>query len=408
VFRYKGQQTSAQSVGQDLSVKAVLTGRIVQRGDQLSIYVGLENAADNSHIWGEQYNRHVSDILAIQDEISRIVTEKLSVRINEDDRRRLAKRATDDVQAYQLYLRGQWFLNQLTSDGKRQALACFEQAIAIDPNYGLAYSGLADIYVLSIGSPEETYLKAEAAAKKALQLDPTLGEAHTTLGFIKSHYERDWAGAEAEYKRAIELKPNYATAHHYYADQLAALGEFDRAFPILQRAAELDPLAPIINADIGAFFFFAREYDKSIEHLRKTTQQFPDFWPGHYYLAWAYTQKKMYSDALSEYQQALTLSKGHSMVLAMTGYTYGMSGRKTEALKILKQLQAKNPDQYVPPLRFAVVYTGLGNKDKAFEWLNTACDKRDLLVIYMKVLPFFDALRNDRRFPVLLKRLNLA
>ena len=408
VFRYKGQQTSAHAVGEELSVKAVLSGRIVLRGNDVSISVVLENAADNSHIWGEQYNRQVSDIFTIQDEISRIVTEKLRVRISDEVRRRLAQRATNDVEAYQLYLKGRWFWNQRTADGKRQALACFEKAIGIDPNYALAYVGLADIYVITMAPPEGSYEKAKAAATRALELDPTLGEAHATLGFIKSHYERDWAGGEAEFKRAIELNPNHPTTHHWYADQLQARGQFDGASQELQRAADLDPFSPIINTGMGINLFFKGDYDNSIEHLRRSSQQFPDFWPAHYYLGWAYTQKKMYSTALSEYQQASTLSKGHSMVLAMTGYTYGVSGRRAEALKVLKELEARTSREYVPPLRFAMVHTALGNKDKAFEWLNKACDQRDILVIYLKVSPFFETLRNDSRFLMLLRRLDLA
>jgi len=408
VFRYKGQQTTAQTVGADLNVKAVLTGRIVEVGNEVSISVVLENATDNTHIWGAQYNRKLSDIFAIQDEISRLVTEKLSVRISEDDRRRLAQRATSDVEAYQLYLKGRWFWNQRTGEGRRQALACFEKAIGIDPKYALAYAGLADIYALTGGPPEESYAKAKAAATKALELDATLGEAHATLGFIKSHYELDWTGADAEFKRAIELKPNYATAHHWYADQLQVQGHFDQALNELQRAAELDPFSPIISIDTGAIYFFKRDYDKAIELLRASSQRFPDFWAGHYYLAWAYTQKKMYPEALSEYQQAANLSRRHSMVVAMTGYTEAMRGRRIEALKVLKELKDRSSREYVPPLRFAIVYTALGDKDKAFEWLNTACDRRDILVIYLKINPFFDTLRNDPRFPIVLQRLNLA
>ena len=408
VFRYKGQQTTAQTVGADLKVKAVLTGRIVEVGNEVSISVVLENATDNTHIWGAQYNRKLSDIFAIQDEISRLVTEKLSVRISEDDRRRLAQRTTSDVEAYQLYLKGRWFWNQRTGDGRRQALACFEKAIGIDPNYALAYAGLADIYALSGAPGEESSSKAKTNATRALELDATLGEAHATLGFIKSHYERDWTGADAEFKRAIELKPNYATAHHWYADQLQVLGQFDQALQELQRAADLDPFSPIISTDIGATYFYKRDYDKAIELLRASSQRFPDFWAGHYFLAWAYTQKKMYQEALSEYQQATNLSRGHSMVLAMTGYTEAMRGQRNEALRILKELKDRTSREYVPPMRFAIIYTALGDRDKAFEWLNTACDKQDILVTYLKISPFFDTLRNDPRFPIVLQRLNLA
>lgn len=408
VFRYKGRQATANDVGQELRVKAVLTGRIVQRGNEVSISVDLENATDSSHIWGEQYNRKVSDLLTIQDEISSIVTQKLRVEINEDDRRRLTQRYTDNVDAYQLYLKGRWFWNQRTGDGRRQALASFEKAIEIDPNYALAYAGLADVYVLSTSLTEESYLKAKQAANQALKQDPKLGEAHATLGFIKTHYERDWAGGEAEFKRAIELSPNYATGHHWYADHLQALGHFDLALQELKRAAELEPFSPIINTAIGAMFLYTRQYDKSIEHLRQTCQLFPDFFPAYLYLGAAYSHKKMYSEALSEYQQAKKLSKGHSLVLAMIGYNYAVWGKKSEARKILKELEARTSKENVPPLRFALVFTALGQIDRAFEWLNKACEEPDIHVIYVKVNPVFDTLRGDPRFAFLLQRLSLA
>jgi serine/threonine protein kinase len=251
-FRYKGSQADASAVGQELSVQTVLTGRIVERNGDLSIYVDLEDARDKSHIWGEQYNRKIADLLVIQDEISHNITEKLRLRMNGEDEQRLAKRYTDNVEAYQLYLKGRWFWNKRTADGKKQAAVYFQQAIDLDANYALAYAGLADVYVLDSSVPlRESYQRAKAATARALVLDNSLGEAHATLGFIKSHYEKDWAGGEVEFKRAIELNPNYATAHHWYADQFLARGHFDEALVELEKARELDPLSPIINTDVG-------------------------------------------------------------------------------------------------------------------------------------------------------------
>ncbi|MCM3869990.1 MAG: protein kinase [Pyrinomonadaceae bacterium] len=409
VFRYKGSHTDAQAVGKDLSVQAVLTGRITERDGDLLIYVDLEDARDNSHIWGEQYNRKTSDILAIQNDISRVITEKLRVRITGEYQKRLAKPDTDNVEAYRLYLKGRWFWNKRTMEGKKQATLCFQQAIDLDSNYALAYAGLADIYVLDSSVPlRDSYLRAKAAVAKALALDGSLGEAHATLGFIKSHYENDWAGGEAEFKRAIELNPNYATAHHWYADQLLARGEFNQALQELRRAQELDPLSPIINTDIGLVYFYSRDYDRSIEYFRRMCELFPDFFPAHLYLGWAYTQKQMYSEATTEYQRAATFAKGHVLVSAMTGYNYAVSGNQEEARKILKELKDRSSREWIPPLRFAIIYAGLGQKDQALEWLNRANDELDLLLIYIKVSPFFDALRKDPRFVALLARLHLA
>jgi serine/threonine protein kinase len=409
VFRYKGSHADARAVGKDLSVQAVLTGRIIEHDGDLSIYVDLEDARDNSHIWGEQYNRKASDILAIQNDISRIITEKLRIRITGEYQKRLTKVYTDNVEAYRLYLKGRWFWNKRTLEAKKQATSYFQQAIDLDSNYALAYAGLGDIYVLDSSVPlRDSYLRAKAAVAKALTLDATLGEAHATLGFIKSHYENDWAGGEVEFKRAIELNPNYATAHHWYADQLLARGQFNQALQELKRAQELDPLSPIINTDIGLVSFYSRDYDHSIEYFRRMCELFPDFFPAHLYLGWAYTQKQMYGEATNEYQQAATLSKGHVLVSAMTGYNYAVSGKETEARKVLKELQDRSLREWVPPLRFAIIYAGLGEKDQALEWLYKANDELDLLLIYIKVSPFFDTLRNDRRFVALVERLHLA
>jgi TolB-like protein len=409
VFRYKGSHADAQAVGKDLGVEAVLTGRITERNGDLLIYVDLEDARDNSHIWGEQYNRKAGDILGIQNDISRIITEKLRVRMSGESQERLTKRHTDNVEAYRLYLKGRWFWNKRTLEGKKEATRLFQQAIELDSNYALAYAGLADVHVLDSSVPlRDSYLRAKAAAARALELDNSLGEAHATLGFIKSHYESDWAGGEVEFKRAIELNPNYATAHHWYADQLLARGQFADSLKELKRAQELDPLSPIINTDIGLVYFYSRDYDRSIEYFRRMCELFPDFFPAHLYLGWGYTQKKMYEEAASAYHRAATLSKGHNLVLAMTGYNYAVSGKETEARKALKELKDRSSHESIPPLRFAIIYSGLGQKDQALEWLNKAYDELDLLLIYIKVSPFFDPLRNEPGFLALLEQLHLA
>ena len=409
VFRYKGKVADVHAVGRDLSVQAVLSGRIVEQAGDLVIYVDLEDARDRHHIWGAQYNRRASDILAIQRDISTTITEKLRGRITGEDPQRSVKQYTASADAYQLYLKGRYFWSKRTVEGKKQATAYYQQAIDIDPNYALAYVGLADIYVLDASvPPRESYLKAKEAAAKALALDNNLGEAHATLGFIKSHYERDGAGSEQEFKRAIELTPNYPIAHYWYGDQLIARRQFPQALQQFQRAAELDPFSPIINTEIGLVHFYTGQNDPAIEHFRRMCDQFPEFFPARMYLAWAYTQKKMYVEAKREYQQAARLSHGHTLVLATSGYTQAVAGEKAEARQSLKELTDVASRQYVSPYRFAIIYAGLGDKQKAIEWLNRAYDELDLLLIYMDVSPFFDTLRDDPKFVELLKRMGLA
>jgi TolB-like protein/Flp pilus assembly protein TadD len=279
-FRYRGVQTDTQTVGHDLGVQAILTGRIVEHDGNFSIYVDLEDVRDKHHIWGEQYNRKVADLLVIQDEISRKITENLRVRISGEDQQRLGKRQTENVEAYKLYLKGRWNWNKFTSEGREQAIDCFQQAIKLDPNYAPAYAGLADVYVVSTSMPRaEAYRLAKNNAEKALSLDSSLGEAHATLGLIKAHYDLDWVGAETEFRRAVDLSPNYPSAHHYYGDLYVARGDFDKAVQELEKARELDPLSPIINTDIGLAYFYQRDYDRCIDFSKKVKQRFPDFFP---------------------------------------------------------------------------------------------------------------------------------
>jgi TolB-like protein/Flp pilus assembly protein TadD len=408
-FRYKNRQVDPHSVGQELTVQAILSGQIIEHNGDVTITVDLEDARDRSHIWGEQYNRKMTDILGLQNEISRIVTEKLRVRLNGEDEKRLTKNYTENFEAYQLYLKGRWLWNKRTPDSKKEAIKNFQQAISVDPNFALAWAGLADALVLDGSVPlRDSCERARTAASRALVLDNTLGEAHATMGFIKSHYEHDWVGAEAEFQRAIQLNPNYATAHHWYADHFLARGQFENARSELEKAQVLDPLSPIINTDIGLVYFYQRDYDRAIDYLKGVAERFPDFFAVHESLAWAYTQKRMYDQAFVEYQQATTLSKGHTLVIAMTGYTYAVAGKKAEAEKILTDLQSRSTLEYIPPLRFALLQVGLGHNDQALHWIQKAQDELDLYLIYLPINPFFDPLRNEPKFKVLVANLGLA
>jgi serine/threonine-protein kinase len=408
-FQYRGVQTDTQTVGKELGVQAILTGRIVEQDGNLSIYVDLEDVRDKHHIWGAQYNRRVADLLVIQDEISQKITENLRLKMTGPDEQRLVKRQTENVEAYKLYLKGRWYWNKFTSEGREQAINSFEQAIKLDPNYALAYAGLADVYVVTTGLPRrEAYRSAKANVEKALLLDNSLGEAHATLGLIKTHYDFDWSGGEAEFKRAIELNPNYATAHHYYGDLCVARGDFDKALQELEKARELDPLSPIINTDIGLAYFYQRDYDRCIDFSKKLTQRFPDFFPAYVNLAWAYTQKKAYPEAIAEFRQASKLSNNHTWVQATLAYAYAISGKKNEARKILKDLETRAARENISPMRFVIINLGLGDKARAFQWLERAREELDIFLIYIRVSPFFDSIKNDPQFHDFIERLGLA
>ncbi|HEY0319576.1 MAG TPA: protein kinase [Pyrinomonadaceae bacterium] len=409
VARYKGQEVDPAAVGMELKVAAILTGRISKTGDGIKVTVELIDARDRTRLWGEQYEQKSLDLFSTQEEIVSKVWEKLRTTESDVRKNMLTKRRPADPAIYELYVKGRWYWNKRTTEDHKQAILNFQQAIDLDPNFALAYAGLADCYALNGWvQPKDSYLRAKAAATRALELDATLGEAHATLGFIKSHYERDWTGAEIEYKQAINLSPNYATAHHWYADYLLARGAFDQALQELKLAQELDPLSPIINTDVGLFYFYTRQYDLAINHFQRMTDLYPNFFPAHFYLGWTYTQKGMFTEAIAHYQKALSISKGHSMVLAMLGYTYAISGRESKAREVIRELQELSKQKYVSPYRFAVIYTGLGDKDRAFEWLNKAYDDLDLLLIHVNVSPFFDLLRQDARFTELIRRLGLS
>lgn len=408
VARYKGQTIDTAAVASELKVGAVLIGKITRLGDELHITAELIEAQSRSVLWNAEYTKKVSDARSVQEDILEKTVETLRQIPNEGQLSLLPK-GTQDPRAYDLYVKGKWYWNKRTGDGLKQALECFQAAIDIDPNYALAYSGLADSYVINAGwaPPRESYLRAKAATQRALELDNNLGEAHSTLGFIKAHYERDWQGAEEEFRLAIRLSPNYATAHHWYAAYLIARRQFDQASQELQRARELDPLSPMINTDLGLIYFYNRQYDQAIAQLQTNRDLFPGSFPSHYFLGWAYTAAGRYDEAIAEYQKALEISKGHTMVIAMMGYTYAVSGNKAEAWKILKELEEETTHRYVAPFRFAMVYIGLGEKDLAFQWLNKAFDELDILLIYINATPFSDSLRQDPRFDQLLQRLKL-
>ena len=411
VFRYKGTQVDPRAVGRDLGVEAVLTGRVTQRGDSLNISVELVDARDNTHIWGKQYTSRLTDIFTVQDQMAKDLSESLRLRLSGEEKQRLVKRYTDNVEAYQLYLKGRYYWNKRTPDGFKRGLELFQQAIDTDPGYALAYAGLADSYAMlgdySVLAPREAFPRAEAAAQTALRLDDNLAEGHTSLAFVKMAYAWDWETADREFRRAIELNPNYATAHQWYASYLVMMGRFDESIREIKRAQELDPLSRIINANLGLHYYYARQFDQSFEQLKKTISLDEQFFVPHQYLGRTLIQKGMYREAVTELELARKLSNDSPEVIASLGHALAVAGRKDEARKILQELDDISRQRYVLPYFRAAVYTGLGDKDQAFQWLERAFEERHPGLVLVNIDPRFDSLRSDPRFADLLRRLNV-
>lgn len=418
VFRYKGKEVDPQTVGRELGVHAVLTGRVVRMNDDLFIETELVDVDTQTRLWGERYNRKLSDIIALQDDISREISEKLRLKLSGEERRQLAKRYTESAEAYQLYWKGRYYWNKRRPEDLREAIRNFQQAIELDPNYALAYTGLADCYVLGNLlqlSPKEAMPVAIEKTNKALAIDPQLAEAHTSLAKIKLSYEWDWAGAESEFRRALELKPGYATAHQWYGVYLSEMGRHDESLEHRKRALELDPLSLSISTGVGRAYFWARRYDESIAHLRKTLERDPRYADTHWSFGLAYEQKRMYDEAISAYQRAISLSKtaefpeGKPEMIAALGHAYAVAGRRDEAMRILEQLnELVGRQSYVSPYSIALIHAALEDKEQAFEWLDRAYRERDESFIHLKVDPRLDSLRSDPRLAEMMQLIKLA
>jgi tetratricopeptide (TPR) repeat protein len=383
----------------------------MQRGDNLTVSVELVDVRDNKQLWGEKYERKVADLLAVQREIAQEISSNLRTKISGEVQNRVTKRYTENAEAYQLYLKGRYFWNKRTRDDLKKSIEYFNQSIERDPNYALAFAGMADAYVLfpgySVSSPQDSYPKARAAAKRALEIDEGLAEAHAALGLELFAYEWNAAEAIKEFRRAIELNPNYATAHHWYGNQvLLYTGRFDEAIAAMKRAQELDPLSLIVNADVGDTYFYARQYDKAIEQLLKTIEMDQSFYYAHYELGMAYEMKGLYPEAIAAYKQARALNND-PRVLALLGHAYAASGRRDEALKMLKQLQELARQQYVPAYHFVILYAGLVDRDQAFQWLEKTYQDRTSRMTILQVDPFLDPLRSDPRFTEMVNRVGL-
>jgi serine/threonine-protein kinase len=413
VFRYKGREADAQSIGRSLNVRAVFTGRLLMRGSRLFITAELVDVADGAQLWGEQYSHEVSEILAVEEAIAAEIAGALRLQLSRAQKKRLRQRPTENIQAYRLYLQGRYQWNKRSAAGIRQAIAYFEQAIDQDLAYAQAYAGLADCYALlpnyASEAPKEFFPRAEAAARRALELDETLAEAHASLGMAQYSFNWRWADAEREFQRAIELNPNYATAHHWYAYLLMLLGRFEQALAELARARELDPLSLIINATDGYILFFARRPDEAIERCERAVALEENFSPAQYFLALACQQKGWHDRAIAALQKSLLIS-GVTVGCdaAALAHAYAVAGRTAEAETILAELRQRSQRRYVPAFYVALIAVGLGDTATALDWLEKAYQERDFYLIYLKVDPRLDPLRGEARFTDLLRRIGLA
>lgn len=407
-FRYKGREIDPQKIGEELNVQALLTGRVMQRGDELVIQADLIDVKDGAQLWGAKYNRKLADILAVQAEIAREITDRLRLRLTNEQQHLIAKQHTENIEAYQRYLQGRFYWGKRNADGVKKAVEFYEQAIKADPTYALAYAGIADAYAVwpdDSLTRKETAVRAKAAASKAIDLDPLLPEAHTSLAFAKMIEDRDLTGAESSFQRSLELNPNYPTAHHWYAYDLVAQGRVDEAIQSIQRAQTLDPVSLSINNDVGEIHFFARRYDQAIALCRKTLEMDPNFLPAHQTLGLAYAQKGQFPQALAELKQAVAMSANNAYVLALLGYVYGAAGQRAEAEATLAQLQQLSARKYVSPFHLALVHTQLGDFDRAFALLQQAEDEHVFSMLLLKADPKLDKLRADPRYTAFLQRL---
>jgi eukaryotic-like serine/threonine-protein kinase len=411
VSRYKGKEPDVPTMGRELGVRAVLTGRITQRGDNLTVRAELVDAADNSHLWGEQYDRKLADALAVQNDIAHQIVDKLRLRLNNTQMAHMTKRQTANPEAYQLYLKGRYFAGQFSQEGLDKGMNYFRQAIALDPTYALAYDGMSYYYALIedlLAAPADVMPKAEEAARKAMELDDSLVEPHVEQGFNYTCYDYDWPAAEREFQRAFGLNPNYAAAHEFYSWYLTAMGRTEKAIQEARRAAELDPLSAEIHSELGWNLYFARQYDKAADELHKALELDPNYWIGYFYLGQVYAQQGRFDDAIGAQRKASeSFGSAVSWSLAEIARDYALEGRLPEARQALQDVLQRSRTLHGIPYGVATVYVALGDKDQAFAQLEQALAQRTQFMDFLKVDPELDSLRSDPRFQNLLGRMKL-
>ena len=411
VFRYKGKEISPQAIGRELNVQAILTGRVIQHGDDLMLYLSLVDAATENNIWSRQYSRKMTNLVVLQSDIARDVANGLGAKLSGEDEQRVAKNYTKNQEAYQFYLKGRYHVLTTRQSGAEIGISYYRQAIEIDPNYALAYAGIAEACVgRAFGSEmpsAEVFTNAKEAAQKAVELDEQLAEAHVALGWISLFYDWDWEASENHVKRALELNPNNADAHLASGMLFCDTGRCDNGLAELKRAVELDPLNLRNNAVEGEYLYFAGRTDEALARFQKTFELEPNFYLAHLFASSAYTDQGRFAEAITEAQTAKKLNPIGSVPIAFLGYALAKSGNQAEALTLLEELLRISTKRYVSPYNIALIYNGLDDRDQTLAWLERAIEQRDLRMTFLKVEPKWNNLRSDARFQEIIRRVGI-
>jgi serine/threonine protein kinase/Tfp pilus assembly protein PilF len=410
-FRYRGPDVDPVAAGRELEVRAVLTGRVTVRGDDLNIQIDLIDVAQDSQLWGDQHSRKLADLLSMQDDIVRAVSDRLHLTPSREESKRMVRRYTDDTEAYQLYLKGRYFWDKRTVGMLKKSAELFRQALERDPTYALAYAGLAEAYavyaIYNVTSPDQASPLAAAAVREALRLDDTIAEAHTALAFVKMTYEYDFEGSEREYQRAIELNPAHPTAHFWYGLYHTFLRRDDAAIAEFRRAQELAPLSLNVNSYVGWGLYSVRRTQEAVEQLKKTIEIDPNFPNAHLFLGMCYEEQRRFDEALEEMRKARELSGGNLLMIGSLGHAYGSAGLRDEAEAVLGEMRELQKQRYVAALDFANVYAGLKDREQALDWLERAYEERSAWLVWINSDPRLDWLRDEPRFQQVLRKVGM-
>jgi TolB-like protein/DNA-binding winged helix-turn-helix (wHTH) protein len=409
IMQYKSTRESLPNIARDLNVDAVVEGSVSRSGNRVRVTAQLVDARADRHLWAEEYDRDLRDVLSLQSELAHDIAEQVRASISSEEQLLMARIGTVEPAAYESYLRGRSFWNQRTPAGLMQAIAYFQHAIELDPRYAEAYSGLADAYTAlgytSYWAPRDSFPKARELANKALKIDPSLAEARASLAYVKLYYDWDWKGGEEEFQKAIAVNPNYATAHHWYSVLLTARGRHEEALIEIHRAHDLDPLSVPINTDIGFELYYARRYEEAMTQLRSVLQTSPHFPLAHLWLGRTYEQKGMYPEAITEFEQAGIALKDWPVIIAAAGHAYGRWGHKSEATGALRRMTELTKEEYVTPYGVALIFAGLNDKEQTMKWLQNAYEDRSHWLVWLNLDPRFDNVRSDPHFQELLQRM---
>jgi adenylate cyclase len=411
VMGYRDSKKKLMDIGRELKVGNVVEGSVRKAGNRVRISVQLVDVSSDEDVWSESYDRDFDDVFAIESDIAKKVAEALRVRILPNETKQIERKSTGSTEAYSLYLKGRYHWNERSPDGLNMAIKYLELAIKEDPNYALAYAGLADGYLILADygylPPKEAYPKAEELAKRAMGLDESIAEVHVSIAYAKACNEWNWAEAEKEFKRAISLNPSHATAHHWYAALLASMERYEEATSEMSRAKELDPFSPIINVNVGTVYYLLGRNEQAIEAYRRAIEIDPNFALGHASLGLSYLRKSMVNEAIAESQNASILSSGSIVTQAELAYVYAVGGKREQAARMLVELEERAKKEFVPPLALAIIYSGMGDKDKSLSLLEKAYEERNITPTALSVMPWLVEARSEPRYRVLLKKMGL-